>query len=124
LIEVPVTTMPVLRVPIHLSYLLYLQNFGNFLPLLYFRFALALCRLGRLGPSLLLHPLDFLGRDDEEDLAFFPAMNLTSDRKLELVRRALLIYKRHFRVVSMRRHAEEAAAKRSLRAVEPVFASA
>ena len=38
-----------------------------------------------VSPSLLLHPLDFLGKDDNVGLKFFPAMNLASDYKLRLV---------------------------------------
>ena len=61
LIELPVTTYPLLRTPIHLSYLIWLRRFGSAAPFLYFRGALRLCRLLRVEPSFLLHPLDFLG---------------------------------------------------------------
>jgi hypothetical protein len=82
--EVPVTTFPGLRTPIHLSYLAYLG--GKALPVAsaYFRTALTLCRLTGNPPSMLLHPLDFLGSEDEDDLGFFPGMDLASGKKLEL----------------------------------------
>ena len=60
LLEIPVTTMPVFRVPFHLSYILYLSAFSPALALVYFRMALMLCRATGTPPSLLLHPLDFM----------------------------------------------------------------
>jgi peptidoglycan-N-acetylglucosamine deacetylase len=76
------------------------------LALLYFRFALGLCRLSGVQPSLLLHPLDFLGGDDVSDLAFFPAMQLPSERKLEVMSKILECYSTQFHVVTMRQHAD------------------
>jgi hypothetical protein len=106
LLEIPVTTMPILRAPIHLSYILYLSTFSPVLAVAYFRTALALCRLTRVSPSILLHPLDFLGKDDNVGLGFFPAMKLRGDQKLRLVSEVLGVYCDEFRVVSLREHAE------------------
>ena len=111
ILEIPITTMPLLRLPIHFSYLLYLMHFSRTLSLAYFRTAMALCRIGGVEPSLLLHPLDFLGCDDESDLAFFPAMSRTGREKLTLVRRVLEILKQHYRVVTLGEHAEQALAR-------------
>ena len=108
ILEIPVTTMPLLRLPIHASYLLYLMQFSRTLALTYFRAALALCRISGVEPSLLLHPLDFLGRDDESDLAFFPAMSKTGQEKTSLVRRVLETLKQQYRVVTLNEHAERA----------------
>jgi hypothetical protein len=105
LIEIPVTTMPLFKLPIHVSYLLYLGQFSPLLAALYFRVALALCRMMRVEPSVLLHPLDFLGADDDQDLAFFPAMGMPAERKLEIVGRALDQLAAHYRIVPMREHA-------------------
>jgi peptidoglycan/xylan/chitin deacetylase (PgdA/CDA1 family) len=105
LIEIPVTTMPLSRLPIHVSYLIYLSTFSPVLAFAYFRLALALCRFTRTEPSLLLHPLDFLGGDDEADLSFFPAMQVPSGTKLRFVERVLDMYCDSFEVVSMKRHA-------------------
>jgi|ERR1700687_1316832 len=107
LLEIPVTTMPLFRVPIHASYILYLASFSSSLALLYFRFAMALCHLNGVQPSLLLHPLDFLGGDDVSGLAFFPAMQLPSERKLHVMSRILECYSSKFRVVTMREHADQ-----------------
>lgn len=106
LLEIPVTTMPLLKLPIHVSYLLYLGQFSPALAAAYFRTALALCRLVRVEPSILLHPLDFLGADDDQDLSFFPAMKLHSSRKIALVEHALDCLAHHFRIVPMHAHAD------------------
>jgi hypothetical protein len=105
LLEIPVTTMPWSRLPIHVSYLIYLSTFSSPLALSYFRTAMNLCKLTGTEPSLLLHPLDFLGCDDDADLGFFPAMNLRSENKLRFVERVFDIYCDKFTVVSMREHA-------------------
>jgi hypothetical protein len=68
LLEIPVTTMPISRLPFHASYLLYLSVFSESLALAYFSFALKLCQAAGIMPSLLLHTLDFLGYEDEYEL--------------------------------------------------------
>jgi hypothetical protein len=105
LLEIPVTTLPIVRSPIHVSYILYLSRFSPTLALAYFRTALALCKVMGISPSLLLHPLDFLGKDDEIGLDFFPAMNLDSGNKLSLVGQLLQIYCETFHIVTLREHA-------------------
>jgi hypothetical protein len=110
LVEIPVTTMPIVKLPFHLSYILYLSTFSERLALTYFQAALAMCRATRTQPSLLLHPLDFLGCDDTSDLSFFPAMSLPGAKKLALITQMLDIFCRDFTVVPMRQHAAEARA--------------
>ncbi|HEX5273114.1 MAG TPA: polysaccharide deacetylase family protein [Gemmataceae bacterium] len=105
LVELPVTTMPLFRVPIHVSYVLYLACRSAALARAYFRAALLACRLARVRPSLLLHPLDFLGGDDERDLSFFPAMGMPGARKLRLVGELLDLMAREYTIVPMREHA-------------------
>jgi len=111
LIEIPVTTMPLFRTPIHVSYLLFIGGAAPELARAYFRSALALCRLFEIQPSLLLHPLDFLGSEDTADLAFFPGMRLHSECKLELVDMAISELSRHYELVTMQRYAVAMAAK-------------
>ena len=108
LMEIPVTTMPILRTPIHLSYLLYLATFSVGLARAYFWTALTLCQVARVSPSLLLHPLDFLGGDEVPELKFFPAMNRTSDWKTEQTRYFLQMLNRRFRAGTIRAHADAA----------------
>jgi len=101
LLEIPVTTMPVLKLPFHFSYLLYISTFSIALALVYFRMALWMCRATGTEPSLLLHPLDFLGREDVPELAFFPAMKLESAHKLGLLNRFLRELDVRYAVVSV-----------------------
>jgi peptidoglycan-N-acetylglucosamine deacetylase len=106
LTEIPVSTMPIFRVPIHFSYLLYLGCFSPALAILYFRFALLLCRWRKIQPSLLLHPLDFLDRHDVPELGFFPAMKMPSHKKLSLLRKLIMLLSEQFQVVPMGLHAQ------------------
>lgn len=105
LLEMPVTTMPIFKIPFHLSYLLYLSRVSERLLSLYLQTALQLCRATRTEPSFLLHPLDLLGGDQAPDLAFFPGMDLSGARKLELFERVLALLTVHFQPVSMGEHA-------------------
>ena len=114
MVEIPVTTIPIFKIPFHVSYIIYIGSYSPALALLYFKFALGMCRLTGTQPSLLLHPLDFLGRDDIKELAFFPAMNLSKEEKLKLVSEVLRIYVSHFQVVTMQEHAREVLAAAGL----------
>jgi len=107
MVEIPVTTMPIFKIPFHVSYIIYIGSFSPALALLYFKFALRMCRLTGTHPSLLLHPLDFLGRDDIKELAFFPSMNLSKDEKLKMVSEVLRLYADYYKVVTMHEHARE-----------------
>jgi hypothetical protein len=120
LVEIPVTTMPIVRTPIHLSYVLYLDLVSPALGRLYFNSALRLCRLAGVQPSILLHPLDFLGSDDTDALSFFPAMRRPGAWKLARVSEHLGVLAKRFEVISMGEHAErlERGARLPERAVE------
>jgi peptidoglycan/xylan/chitin deacetylase (PgdA/CDA1 family) len=111
LVEIPVTTMPGLRLPIHVSYLLYIAAFSRPLARSYFRAALALCKLTGTQPSLLLHPLDFLGREDNATLSFFPGMNLPREQKLDMVSDVINLLVNSHEIVTLREHAERALPK-------------
>ena len=76
LLELPVTTLPGFRVPIHISYLLMLAAYSEAAALAYFRLALRLCRVANVEPSILMHPLDVLSGDEVPELRFFPGMQL------------------------------------------------
>ena len=120
LIEIPVTTMPMFKVPIHVSYLLYLSAFSTSLALAYFEAALLLCRMSGTQPSLLLHPLDFLGCDDTADLSFFPAMQMKSSVKVPFVEKILDRFRERFEVVAMKEHARRLESL-NLARVQPKF---
>jgi len=114
LLEMPVTTFPVLKLPFHFSYLNYIGRWSEAMALAYLRAGLAACRLTGTSPSFILHPLDLVGGDQVADLAFFPAMDRASDRKLDLFARVLSTYQERFVLVPMRDHARALLATGSL----------
>jgi len=107
-LEIPVTTMPFIRAPIHMSYLLFLGCFSSALMLSYFRMAIWLCQRSRTPLSLLLHPLDFMGIDDVPELGFFPGMRMPGPAKLHAVSTIIDRFLDQFHVVPMRVHARDA----------------
>ena len=109
LVEIPVTTLPILKTPIHASYVIYLSTFSKVLAKTYWKTALEMCKVSKTQLSLLLHPLDFLSGDDAPELKFFPAMNLPIEKKLEFVSEILQDFTSKFEVVNMQKHAAEAA---------------
>jgi len=115
LLEIPVTTLPLLRVPIHFSYLLYLRSKSSVAAWSYWRLAMRMCQACRLEPSLLLHPLDLLGGDEESDLGFFPGMKLTSAAKTSFVGQLLADYSQRFHVVTLGEHAAQLTEQSRLR---------
>lgn len=106
LVEIPVTTLPIFKTPIHASYVIYLSTFSKSLAKAYWRAAVEMCRMTDTQLSLLLHPLDFLSGEDAPELKFFPAMNLPIEKKLEFVSEILEIFTGKFEVVNMREHAD------------------
>lgn len=112
LLELPVTTFPYVRIPMHVSYVLYLEPISPVLARAYFRTALTACRVARVAPSILLHPLDLLGADDLPDsgLEFFPGMAIPGDRKRAMVRACLRMLTDHFDVMPVGEHARSISA--------------
>jgi peptidoglycan-N-acetylglucosamine deacetylase len=102
LAEIPVTTFPLFRTPIHVSYVLYLAMISPTLARAYFNAALAACRMTRTEPSILLHPLDFLTGGDCPELKFFPAMNLDAELKERVALESIACLARTFVVGPMR----------------------
>jgi peptidoglycan-N-acetylglucosamine deacetylase len=121
LIEIPVTTMPLLRLPIHASYIMYLSKYSPSLGLYYFRAALKLCEWAGIQPSFLLHPTDFLGCDDEPEMSFHPAMELPSEKKLVIISKVIDALTAQFTIVTMQKHAEQVAAGFNVPVVEASF---
>lgn len=111
LLELPVTTVPGLRVPMHVSYLLMLSERSPAAARGYFDAVLRACRFFGIGPSVLLHPLDLLSADDAPPLGFFPGMAIPAAVKRERVAGYLGSLTRHFHVVPVGEHAEELAAQ-------------
>jgi peptidoglycan-N-acetylglucosamine deacetylase len=121
LLEIPVTTMPGLRVPFHVSYLIYLSRFSYPLARAYFLAALHLCHLAGTEPSILVHPLDLLGKDDISTLRFFPGMDLTAQVKLERVNRFLSDLLMYFEVLPLGEYARQLTGRCTLQARLPDF---
>jgi peptidoglycan/xylan/chitin deacetylase (PgdA/CDA1 family) len=121
MLEIPVTTMPLLRIPIHLSYVVYLHAIAPRLARAYVAFAMGMCRLLRHEPSILLHPLDFLGGEDVPSLGFFPGMRLSAAEKLQCAEHYLGRLQAAFDVRSMGAHAAAIEQRRALPVHEARF---
>ena len=106
LVELPVTTMPLLRVPIHGSYLLQLHQISPRLSRTYLATALRLCRLRGVQPSLLLHPTDVLDRTEAPGMDFFPGMAVPGAAKADLLAHTLDALRTSFDVVGTGEHVE------------------
>lgn len=102
--EIPVTTLPIFKTPIHASYLIYLSTFSKLAARTYWKTALTMCRMTGTQLSLLLHPLDFLSGVDAPELKFFPAMNLDIEEKLGFVSEILEMFSENFEIVNIHEH--------------------
>lgn len=85
LLELPITTFPLLRTPIHPSYLYALFVVSKEMALRYLSAALSLVKALRIRPVIILHPPDFLGAEDTGDLMYFPAMNKSWKEKKDFM---------------------------------------
>lgn len=104
LVELPVTTMPLLRLPIHGSYLLQLHQISPRLARAHLATALRLCRLRGVQPSLLLHPTDVLDRSEAPGMDFFPGMAVPGREKAALLEHVLDALRAGFDVVGTGEH--------------------
>ena len=111
LVEIPVTTLPIFKVPIHASYVIYLSTFSRLAAKIYWKTAVNMCKLTGTQLSLLLHPLDFMSGEDAPELKFFPAMSLPLEKKLEFLSNILETFGDSFSITNMRQHAESIANK-------------
>ncbi len=121
LLELPVTTLPGLKLPIHFSYLIYLASFSEWLARAYLGLAIVCCRVTRTEPSMLMHPLDFMGAEDDEELSFFPAMSMSLARKLNLMDTFVSMLCKRFKPLTMGEHVARIDARASLAVFEPDF---
>jgi len=115
LLEIPVTTMPIIKIPFHLSYLLYLSKFSVSIMSFYLNLAISFCKMTKTAPSSLLHPLDFFGTDLVPELKFFPGMNLSSSRKSLISCKVIKKLSDNFELVSMSSYAQSHIEKNSLK---------
>lgn len=87
--EIPVTTVPLLRAPMHMSYLHAIGSMARPAADFYLRSGLALCRWRRLPVSFLIHPPDVLDSEDAPSISYLPGMSVPWREKVDLVRRSL-----------------------------------
>lgn len=102
--EIPVTTMPVFKIPFHLSYLIFIGNVSMALMDIYLGIAIRLCKITNTPISFLLHPLDLIGGDQVTQLAFFPGMNVTSVKKVKIFKRVIHTLSLHYTIVNMTKY--------------------
>jgi peptidoglycan-N-acetylglucosamine deacetylase len=108
LIEVPVSTMPLLRVPVHFTYLMFLAARSTMLARAYAWIAMQAFRLTNVAPSLLLHPTDFLDVCEVPAMDFFPGMRVPAAQKMGIVDRVLRQMTTHWSVGTCAAHAATA----------------
>jgi hypothetical protein len=106
LLEIPVSTIPVIKTPFHLSYLIYLSRYSERLMSAYLQTALQMCRWTGTEPSFLLHPLDLLGAEQVPELQFFPGMDLSGEHKRRVFDRVLRELANKFTLVKLSEHAD------------------
>jgi len=115
ILEIPVTTMPVLKTPFHLSYLIYLSRFSKILMVFYLNLALQMCRVTGTRPSFLLHPLDLIGGDKVRELSFFPGMDVDTEHKKSIFKKVINLLTIDFELVNMSSHAKHVIGNGSLK---------
>ncbi len=118
ILELPVTTIPVVKIPFHLSYLLYLSQISFLLMLSYLKWALCMCKISGITPCFLIHPLDIIGADKLKALSFFPGMNISSKNKVAILVKVLKTLSKHFNIVNMSTHARQLLQNERLKTVQ------
>lgn len=89
LVEVPITTLPGLRLPLHGTYLQHLADHSPATARAFLRGALALCAARGVAPHYLLHATDFVGCEDGFEVGFLPGMRRPWRAKVALLDRLL-----------------------------------
>lgn len=106
MLEIPITTMPYLKLPIHLSYLIYLNGICTDLMSSYLTMTLGLCKMNKIGMSFLLHPLDIMDAKQIPELAFFPGMKISWKKKIILFKDILRKISDYYCLVNMETYAK------------------
>lgn len=101
LIELPVTTIPLLKTPFHMSYLFFLYEISPSLMRLYLKTAIHSCLATKTPPNFLLHPTDFVGDDKVPEMRYFPGMQIPSPTKIEVVNEVLQTFEKYFQFVPL-----------------------
>jgi hypothetical protein len=114
MLEIPVTAVPLLRTPMHMTYVSLFSTYSKRATRAYFKAALRLCAWRRITPSFLLHPLDLWGGDRIPRLRRLAGMSISSQEKSQLMQRTLLILGDRFQIVPMCVHARALRAREDL----------
>lgn len=96
LLELPVTTLPLLRWPVHGTYVMHLAAHARPAARGYVQGAAWACRAASNPWHLLLHATDFIGSDDGLPAGFLPGMGLRWCDKQALLRRWLRLLREQF----------------------------
>jgi len=113
--EIPVTTMPIIKIPFHLSYLIFLGNISMVLMNVYLFIAIRLCKITKTPVSFLLHPLDLIGGDQITKLAFFPGMNVSSNKKVKIFKHVIRVLSIHYTMINMSKYHSFLVSKRNMK---------
>ncbi len=105
LYEIPVSTFPLIKVPIHFTYLLFLSKSEKVM-YAYIKSALAISSILGTGLSFLLHPTDLLDVEQVPELFFSPGMDIHRSKKLEIFTNVMEMISRRFNPVNMSTHLE------------------
>jgi len=101
LLEIPLTTIPILKIPFHLSYLIYIARYSEEVMRHYLKSAILSCKISRTPLNFLLHPLDLIGRENAPGLVFFPGMDMSGKTKTRIFLKVMQTLSRHFYLVNM-----------------------
>ena len=99
--EIPVSTYPKLRTPVHATYLNYLAQFSETLTLSYLRLALSAFEKSAMPLNFILHATDFLGAEDVSNLTYLPGMKRSAPQKLALLDKFMGLIQQRFIPVKM-----------------------
>lgn len=120
LLEIPVTTIPIIKTPFHLSYLMYLCTFSPRVANAYLQTAYQACRLAKTTPNFLLHPPDFMDDSQIPELSFFPGINYSKEKKKEFFFKIIETFSQHYTISNMSSRAlENLENPRVLKVVKP-----
>ncbi len=100
LYEIPVTTCPIIKMPIHFTYLLFLSRHQR-LMYNYLKASLFLCKKLGTGLSYLLHPTDLLDKEQAPELSFFPGMDINKNKKREIFSKVIGMLSKKFDLLPM-----------------------
>jgi peptidoglycan-N-acetylglucosamine deacetylase len=106
ILEIPVTTMPLFKIPIHLTYLHFLAQKSELLAKFYLWMALTLCQILRVEPSILLHSLDFIAADRAPALSHFPGIGQDTEKKCALTIAFIQQIQKRFTLMNLTEYAE------------------